>query len=699
MIVLIVDDSSSNRRLLTAQLAGLGHNVLSATDGRDALEILENTNVDLIISDILMPGMDGYQFCNEVRQSPKFCDLPFIFYTATYTSQSDERFSIDLGADIFLRKPASLRTIMNTIDEVMRIPKEDRKIHQLFKEEDTLKEYNSRLVEKLEEKNFELRRRTEELELEIEERKNFENRIKESEERFRQLTDAIREVFWMTNLEQTEILYISHAYEEVWGRSCESLYKDPDSWWKAIHPEDRLRVHQGLIPEKHMQAEYTEEYRIIRSDGSIRWIQDRSFPVRNEKGEVIRIAGIAEDTTERVNREQKLKEIEAKRKELQEQLVQAQKFESLGTLASGIAHDFNNILTILLGHISILGHIKSNPDKFSRSVDALQKTAQRGAALVQQLLTFARKTEFKPELIQLNDIVIEVHKLLDQTIPKNIKIDLKLDKELPLMLADSNQIHQVLLNLCVNGRDAMPKGGSLCLETKVISGTGNLSLPVVTKGITNKYLLLKVSDTGIGMDENTRRKVFEPFFTTKGPGKGTGLGLALVYSIVEKHFGSIEIDSELGKGTTVRIFFPIPQEEITVEKGDFSGIQEIPGGKETVLFIEDEIMLRDLIRTMLEFKGYAILTAADGEEGVSIFNQRKEDISLVITDYGLPKLTGSEVFSRIKDIKPEVKMILATGFIDPEIKADLSDMGVSRFIQKPYFVSEVFSAIREVLDS
>ncbi|MGJ4786471.1 ATP-binding response regulator [Leptospira koniambonensis] len=695
MIILIVDDSYQNRKLISAQLANGSRKIFTASNGIEALEIMENATVDLIISDILMPQMDGYQFCSQVRQNEKFKLIPFIVYSATYTSEPDEKLSFELGADAFLKKPASLKLLEETVREVMNRPRLVRDVKKLNIDTGPLRQYNHRLVEKLEEKNFELQRRSEELIFEIEERTRAERLNREGEVLFKELTDAIHEVFWMTSISKNEIVYISQGYEQIWGRSKQSLLENPISWLECIHPDDRERV-LNSAKTRQVGGEYREEYRIVRPDGEIRWIRDKAFPVKNEKGDTIRVAGVAEDITEHKLNEAQLQEAERKRSELEQQLIQAQKLESLGTLASGIAHDFNNILSIIMGHTSVIENNRTNPEKFSQHVSALHMATQRGASLVRQLLTFARKTEFNLEPVQINDIILEISKLISQTFPKNIRLFTDFQENLPLVQVDTNQIHQVLLNLCVNARDAMQDGGVLSLET-FLADSGNLKIGY-SKSLAEKYVILRISDSGTGMSEKTKQRIFEPFFTTKDIGKGTGLGLALAYSVIDNHKGWIEVDSELGKGTTFFVYLPVPKERSAVNTKPIYSESESLGGNESILVIEDEELLRNMLADLLTSKGYKVYLAIDGEDGVEQFLLKHSEIQLVLTDLGLPKFGGGEVIKRIRAIHSSVKILLASGFMEPELKLSLNDFGVSYFIQKPYLGSEILSCIRSALD-
>jgi len=379
------------------------------------------------------------------------------------------------------------------------------------------------------------------------------------------------------------------------------------------------------------------------------------------------------------------------RKLLQQQLLQAQKLESIGTLAGGIAHDFNNILGIIMGHASVLPETTGDKARLARSIGAIQKAGERGAGLVRQILTFARKTDVKSEPVNLNDVVAELGKMLEETFPRTLTIQLHLAPDVPIIRADRNQVHQTLLNLCVNARDAMPAGGVLAMSTRLASSTGAAGRPP------GPYACVTVSDSGSGMDEPTKHRIFEPFFTTKELGKGTGLGLSVVYGIMENHHGYIDVDSAPGEGTRFHLYFPVPAVAATLAPGVVQQGKEFVGGTETLLVVEDEEMLNDLLRLTLETAGYTVLTAADGEQAVEIFESRGDTISLVITDIGLPRMSGRDVFLRIRALRPSARVIIATGYIEPGTKTELLSLGACGFLQKPYLPHEIARLVRESL--
>ncbi|MCI0559482.1 MAG: ATP-binding protein, partial [Nitrososphaera sp.] len=331
------------------------------------------------------------------------------------------------------------------------------------------------------------------------------------------------------------------------------------------------------------------------------------------------------------------------------------------------------------------------------SITAITKATERGTGLVRQLLTFARQTDVALESVNINSVIDEIARIVNETFPKTITLTVDLAQNLPTIVADSNQLHQSLLNLCLNAKDAMPQGGQLLITTQLRDGSSLRQRN--SKAHEDSYVCISVSDTGSGMDEATLNRIFEPFFTTKRRGAGTGLGLAVVYGIVDSHRGFIDVYSEPGRGTTFRIYLPNPQGEVERTAAKAQRTANIPGGSETILVVEDEDMLLDLIKSTLETKGYTVLMARDGVEAVDVFREHHQAIAAVITDLGLPRLGGLESSLEMVSINPHVKVIFASGYLDPNIKADLNKARAKAFIQKPYDTDEILRRVRDVIDS
>lgn len=383
-------------------------------------------------------------------------------------------------------------------------------------------------------------------------------------------------------------------------------------------------------------------------------------------------------------------------KQLEEELRHSQKMESLGTLAGGIAHDFNNILQILLVNTSTLKRALHDPEKMNQIAEINTTAIKRGSRLVQQILTFARKTDITFEAVNANALLQEMSKMLTETFPKTIRFSLNLSPGLPPILADHGQLNQVIMNLCVNARDAMPNGGTISVETEAIHGWElKKKYAEASEG---RYVCIRTVDTGAGMDPRTRERIFEPFFTTKEQGKGTGLGLSVVYGIISGHRGFIEVASDLGVGTTFSLYLPAAEEAVVAAVRSTPAPAEMPRGRETLLIVEDEDTLLQTITALLKGYGYNIIVARDGFEAIDIFKKHRNEIDLIILDIGLPKLSGWDALAQIKMDAGELKVIVSSGYLDPKLKFEKLGEGVSEYIQKPYDPHQILQSIRRVLD-
>jgi signal transduction histidine kinase/CheY-like chemotaxis protein len=412
-------------------------------------------------------------------------------------------------------------------------------------------------------------------------------------------------------------------------------------------------------------------------------------PLHDAEGRISGNIAVLVDITER-------KRAEAEREKLQAQLFQAQKMESIGTLAGGIAHDFNNLLTVILGYSDLLLIRKDERDPAYADVAKINLAARNGADLVKRILTFSRKSEISPRPVNLNHEIEQAKKLLTRTIPKMIEIKLKLSDKLATVNADPTQMEQVLMNLAVNARDAMPDGGELTIETE--NATLDKEYCGMHLGVKpGDYVLMSVSDTGHGIGKETLNHIFEPFFTTKGIGQGTGLGLAVVFGIVEQHGGHITCYSELGQGTTFRIYLPVIQNETKAETP--TDMPVLPRGTETILLVDDEEMITDVGKRILERSGYSVLTAADGKKALKLYRKEREKISLVILDLLMPEMGGNECLQALRKIDPQVKVLVASGFAAEGRTKDAIETGAKGSVRKPYDMRQFLQAVREVLDA
>jgi len=516
----------------------------------------------------------------------------------------------------------------------------------------------------------------------VTERKLAEDELRQSEEKFRQLAENINEVFWISDPIKQEVLYVSPAYEKIWGRACTLLYESPRAWLAAIHPEDRERVCQASRT-KQDKGEYDECYRITRPDGSERWVHDRAFPLRNEAGQVYRVVGVAEDITEH--------------RKLEAQFRQAQKMEAIGQLAGGVAHDFNNILTSIMMQVSLGTMADASPNEIREGFQQIHCDAERAAGLVRQLLLFSRRQVMQPRTLDLNEVVTNLAKMLQRIIGEDVRLQLNLHPTPLWTQADAGMLEQVLMNLAVNARDAMPEGGRLKLDT-LENNVDETPAENNLNAAPGPYACLSVADNGLGIPADVLPRIFEPFFTTKEPGKGTGLGLATVFGIVQEHKGWINVYSEVGRGTTFRICLPrlanlYGQEAATAE------LTTSPGGHETILLVEDDGYLRASMRTALAQLGYRVLEATNGVEARLIWKQHRDAIDLLLTDLVMPGgINGMELSEKLLQERPGLKVIYASGYsVEVGRKDSRLDPGAN-LLNKPFAAHKLAQMVRNHLD-
>ncbi len=480
-----------------------------------------------------------------------------------------------------------------------------------------------------------------------------------------------------------------------WNKGAERIYgyKKNEVVGKPITilaPDDREDEILGFLEQiKGGESVKTVETVRRKKDGDTIPVSLTISPIIDKEGDIIGASTIVRDISDRVKAAQE-------RQALQEQLLQAQKMEAVGTLAGGIAHDFNNLLQVVLGYSEVMLLRKQEGEADYVDLHKIYQAGKRGADLVKSLLTFSRKVEAQYVPMDLNQEIAAVRDLLFNTIPKTITIDLHLSENLATIQADRSQISQILMNLGVNARDAMPGGGTLSIETaniKLDEGYCGIH-PEVKPG---NYVLLTVSDTGQGMDKETLSHIFEPFFTTKEQGKGTGLGLATVYGIVKHHEGCINCNSEVGHGTTFNIYLPTIQTDQILETSPIE--TTTPGGKETILLVEDDDMIRELCAELLVGVGYNVISAGNGKEALEIFQKDKDRISLILLDLIMPVMDGWQCLAKILRIDPKAKVIIASGYIASGLAKGMQAKGAMGFVQKPFETSQLLTTIRKILDN
>ncbi len=505
-----------------------------------------------------------------------------------------------------------------------------------------------------------------------------EEALAASEHKYRILVEHANDWIWTLD-RKGNLTFFNRAAEEASG------YKSEDwlgkSFTPLILPEDLKNVQEVFINTLAGESQ-SYEVSIYKRDGKLVTLAVNTAPLY-EGNRIVGTVSMGRDVSIQ--------------KHLEDQLREAQKMEALGTLAGGIAHDFNNILGGILGYTSFIKSELPTEASLRTEVDAVISLVRRAAGLTEQLLAFARGGRYQVQPLNLNDIVDEVVKLLLRTVDKAILIKPVMNPDLAAIEGDSGQIQQMILNLCLNARDAMPGGGRLLIETENVTidddSAGNF--PGLKKG---SYVLLSVSDTGMGMDTETKARIFDPFFTRKegqGAEKHSGLGLSMVYGIVQSHSGAIEVDSEIGRGTTFRVYIPSTAREVVKPESILTGPL---GGKETLLVVDDEEIILKPVKRILNKAGYKVLLANGGREALEFFRKRHKEIDLIILDMIMPDMNGSATYKELKRIDPDVKVLLSSGYSQNGQAQELLDDGVRGFLQKPYELKEMLHKVRQVLD-
>jgi two-component system cell cycle sensor histidine kinase/response regulator CckA len=505
-----------------------------------------------------------------------------------------------------------------------------------------------------------------------------ERALRESETLFRQITETIRDVFWIGEPRARRVLYVSPAWETIWGLPRQALLDDPSVLLASVHPDDRERF--GRSMRTSHEETFDQTFRIVRPDGSIAWIHDRGYPIRDTDGSIARVVGLATDiTAERA---------------LEERLAHSSKLESIGRLAGGLAHDFNNMLTVMLSGAE--SAMRRLPPQHGALVDLedVRAAAERAAELTRQLLVFARQQTVAPSLVDLNQLVVRMEGMLRRLLGEPVELALQLIDRPAHVWADGGQLEQVLVNLVVNARDAMPAGGTLTVRTACVR-VGGENAASGWDAPPGEHVQLSVEDTGEGMAPEVLAHVFEPFFTTKGPGRGTGLGLATCYGIVKKAGGQIRVASERSRGTAFEILLPASTEQAHV--GEAAPPLEADGGHETILFVEDQTRLRHVAVRILRDAGYEVLSAGGGPEALVLAEARAGDIDLLITDVVMPRMNGVELATLLRARRGRLRVLLSSGYPDDVLPEEGLPGGMA-FLPKPYQGSTLLRMVRTVLD-
>ena len=506
-----------------------------------------------------------------------------------------------------------------------------------------------------------------------------------AESRYRTLVERLPAVTYVAELGACgPWRYVSPQIQSMLGFSPAEWLSDPAIWINRIHAEDRETV---LAVEENFQKNrdlFQAEYRLLARDGRILWFRDEAVMLPTAEGQPCLMQGVMYDITER--------------KRLEDQLRHSQKMEAVGLLAGGVAHDFNNLLMLIQAHNERLRAGLAVNAAAQKESQGIEHAVTRAASLTGRLLAFSRKQVLQPRVLALNEVLAEVARMLDRLIDKNIVLRVSPDPKLWPVKADPGQVEQLIMNLAVNARDAMPQGGQLVIETRNAEISG--AHPRLRDGMRpGQYVILVVSDNGIGMDSETQAHMFEPFFTTKEPGKGTGLGLAIVYGVVKQLGGWTYVDTKPGQGTNFEIYLPRAEEAKAPAAADrILDLNTVPRGTETILLVEDEAGIRELASDFLQGRGYMVLTAMDGDEALRIADGHEDLIHLLVTDIVMPNIGGKELAQRLRKVRPQIKVLLMSGYPDHPALASTEAGGHMTVLQKPFSLDMLAHKVRGLLD-
>ncbi|MDJ1423082.1 MAG: ATP-binding protein [Candidatus Methanoperedens sp.] len=545
--------------------------------------------------------------------------------------------------------------------------------------EEALRKAHDELEIRVQERTAELEEANQALQAEIKERKRTEATLAENEERLKLAQKAANAGTWDWNMLTGELKW-SEEYYLIHGLTTdhEPYYKN---WFKTVHPDDHDMVSKAVAQAIEQKMDIDIEFRTIRPDGNLCWLNAKGKTFYDDVNRPVRMVGITIDITEK--------------KKLQAQLLQAQRMESIGTLTGGLAHNINNMLTPMTLSLQMLKN-KFTDEQSQRLLNILEKNTQYSADLIKQVMSFTRGIEGERKIIQVTELISEIEKIAKQTFPKSIEVRAGVPGDLWNISGDATQLHQVLMNMCMNARDAMPDGGILNISAENLLVDENYAR-VNIGAKAGSYVVITVSDTGTGIPPKILDRIFEPFFTTKEFGKGTGLCLSVSLAIVKSHGGFIDVHSETGKGTTFRIHLPA----VATGTQETKDLQfELSSGKgELILVVDDEPSVRDITSLILETKGYKVITADDGAEAITLYLQYRNEIKAVIMDMMMPVMEGPQSIRALNKINPEIRIIAASGLTEKDKLAKVPDNHVKAFLSKPYTAEVLLKTIYEVLSA
>lgn len=659
--ILLVEDNLAEARLLQEVLKGSlisRFNLAHVKRLKDAIAQIEVEHFDVILLDLTLPDSYGLASLDSlIEHAPK---LPIVVLTNT----NDDELAVEAvrhGAQDYLVKRQLNQDILV---RSLRYAIERKQAAE------ALREANEILELRVQERTAELETANELLRREIEWCQRIQERLE-----LAQKAGKIGTFEW--SIPSNEITWTAEL-EALYGLKPGSFNGRYDDWIQTLHPDDRRNTEQELWQAVRVGQGLDTEFRIILPNGEIRWIAVKSSLFHDLTGKPMRMIGIHMDITEK--------------KQLEAQFLRAQRLESLGTLASGIAHDLNNILSpILMGAQLLPLKFPDVNEQTRQMIKTIETSAQRGAGLVKQILSFARGVEGKRVSLQMNHLLLEIRKIIQQTLPKSIDINTDILPDLWMILGDVTQMHQVFMNLCVNARDAMPEGGVLQINAENLLLDEQYARMHLDANV-GPYVVVTVSDTGTGIPPDILHRIFDPFFTTKEVGKGTGLGLSAVLGIVKSHGGFVDVQSEVNKGSTFKVYLPAnPSTALPINEH----LELLLGHQELILVVDDEAAIRESTKTTLETYNYRVLTASDGIEAVSVFAEYKDKIQGVLIDMMMPSVDGLAIIPLLRQFNPGVYVVVMSGLNSTEAVLQAEYVGCQGFLPKPFTTRELLQILHK----
>jgi len=669
---LIVDDNTQNLYLLRVVLESQGFTVAEAKNGQQALECLHRAPVQVIISDILMPEVDGFQLCREVKADPALRHIPFLIYTAPYTSAEDEAFARSLGADAYFIKPMEPVDFLAAVRAALaRLGQESPPAPSAASEVDYVRKHNVLLVQKLERKGAQLEKANREL--------------RRSEALFHTRAQAAPVGIFRVNA-GGELDYVNDRWCAITGVAHGAA--TVAAWLALLDPEDRARVVDSWRQATGRGDVFQSEFRIQKRAGGVTWVLGLANPLAVEGGARPPYVGTFTDVTGQ-------KKIEQERAEIQAKLHQSQKLEAIGTLVNAISHDFNNLVAAIFGYAESARRQLAKQEKAGADLEMVLRAAERAKALTGQILRFGRRQNEQMKPDRIGPVVKETLALMRGSMPGNVRYREFVAEGLPLVLADATQIHQVVMNLVTNALHAMrERGGEL--EAQLQAAHVRPEQATATLDIAEgDYVVLRVRDTGCGIAPEVLGRIFDPFFTTKPPEEGTGIGLSIVHGIVKSHGGAIGVASQPGQGTTVTVYLPVLAERAPALVASPEGPPQ--GQGEGVLYVDNEQFLTALVKRMLELLGYRATVFTDSVEALEYVRGHPAEFDLLICDMEMPRLNGAELARRIREVRPGLPVLLVSGANQSLTRQAALHLGASDLLLKPFDLQALGEALAHAL--